>query len=211
MGREAQFSPSMAWVLEDLASSGVASATDCQIVNPQAMQKRSHPDRCWVSNEVSRDQCLLSTYQYLFPSDHKAFLCSAETWNPYNIYNGKWKVLALWLKRAPTGLCNYCCAALLAVCSVLRYAIPFTVSKADGSTATLPPSSKSYSSILVLKKSLQVIFILLVGISSLEEEIWNRLIYINYLITKKTFRRNVEILRFRNNKLDKCLSYRFLT
>lgn len=190
MGRETQFSPSMVWVREDLASSGAAAATDRQIMNPQAMQKCSHPDRCWVSNEVSWDQCLLSTYQYLFPNDHKASLCLAETWNPYNIYNGKWKVLALWLERAPTGLCNYCCAAPLAVCSVLRYMILFTVSKANGSTVTLPLLSKSCSSILVLKKKyLWVIFILLDGISLLEEEIWNRLICINDLITKKTSRR----------------------
>lgn len=152
MGRETQFSPSTAWVLEDLASSGLGSATDCQIANPQAMQKQAHPGRCWVSNEVSWDQCLLSTNQYLFPNDHKAFLCSAETWNSYNIYNEKWKVLALWLERAPTGLCNYCCAALLALCSVLRYTILSTVSKVDHSTVMLLPMSKSYSSILVVKK-----------------------------------------------------------
>lgn len=158
MGRETGFSPSISWVLEDLVSSGFASATDCQIVNPQAMQKCSHPDRCWVSNEVSWDQCLPSTYQYLSPNDHKAFLCSAETWNPYNIYNGKWKVLALWLERAPTGLCNYCCAALLAVCSVLTYMILFTVSKADRSAVMLLPASKSYSSILVLKKKICELF-----------------------------------------------------
>lgn len=91
----------------------------------KAMRKRCHPDRCWVSNEVSWDQCLLSTYQYLFPNDQKAFLCSAVTQNSYNIYNGKWKVLAMWLEKAPAGMCNYCCTALLAVCSVLRYTIFF--------------------------------------------------------------------------------------
>lgn len=149
MGRQTQLSPSMAWVLEDLASSGLASATDCQIANPQAMQKWPHPGWSWVR---SWDRCLLSTIQYLFPNDHKTFLCSAETWNPYNIYNEKWKVLTLWLERAPTGLCNYFCAALLALCSVLRYTILFTVSKANCSTVMLLPMSKSYSSILVLKK-----------------------------------------------------------
>jgi len=46
MGKETQFSPSVAGVLEDLVSSRVASATDCQIVNPLATQKYSHFDRC---------------------------------------------------------------------------------------------------------------------------------------------------------------------
>lgn len=150
--RETLFSPSMSWVLEGLVSSGVASATDCQIVNPQAMQKCSHPDGCWISNE---DQCLPSTYQYLFPNDHKALLCSAETWDPYNIYNGKWKALALWLERVPSGLCSYCCAALLRQDAL-------TVSRTDESMVMLLPTSKIYSSILVLRKHyLWVVFILL--------------------------------------------------
>jgi len=71
----------------------------------------------------------------------------------------------------------------------------------------LLPVSKSYSSILVLKKNLWVVFILLLLC-------WKKRFgigYISYLSIKKIFRRNVEILRFRNNKLDECLSYSFCT
>lgn len=109
-GRETLFSPSMVWVLEGVASSEVASATGSQIVNPLAMQKCSHPDRCWI---WKAHQCSPSTSQYLFPNDHRALLCSAETWDPYNIYHGKWEALALWSARLPRGLCSCCCAALL--------------------------------------------------------------------------------------------------
>lgn len=184
MIRKTQFSPSMAWELEDLTSE-IASATYCQIVNPQAMQKCPHPDRCWVSNEIYWDQFLLSTYQYLFPNDHRAFLCLAKTWNPYNIYNEKWKVLALWLERTPTGLCAYCCAALLAVCSVLKYMILFTVSKANRSTVMLLFVLKSDWSILVLKKKPWCFLYSAWWNCSLRKNVvWKRWIYMNWLLKR---------------------------
>lgn len=49
------------------------------------------------------------------------------------------------------------------------------------------------------------------GLSLLQAEVWNRLIFVNCSITKMIFRRNVKAQRLKNNKLEKWLSYSFLT
>lgn len=84
------------------------------------------------------------------------------------------------------------------------------LSRTDEPTVMLVPMSQS--SILVLRKHpLWVIFILLEGFLLLQGEVWNRLINVNYLITKMIFRRNVKAQRFKINKLEKWLSYSIVT
>lgn len=192
MGRETLFSPSMAWELEGLASSGVVSATDCQFVNPRAVLKCPHPDQCWMGNE---DQSLPGTYQCLLPNDHNALLCSAETWDPYNICSGKWIALTLWPEGVPSGVCSHCCAALLRDRRLSRTDEPSRV----GTHIPLQCFREKRLS-LGYFQSLRRIYLS-------QGEVWNRLINVNYLITKMIFRRNVKAQRFRNNKLEKWSSY----
>lgn len=149
--------------------------------------------KCWISSE---DQCLPSTSQCLFPNDHKALLCSAEAWDPYNIYSGQWKALALWSGRAVQLLCSESgCSHSQEnswVCTHVATHVPLPYFSSE---KTLPVGY----------------FHSLRGISLLQAEVWNRLIYVNCLIAEMIFRRNVKAQRFKNNKLEKWLSYSFLT
>lgn len=143
--RETLFLPSMTWVLEGLASSGVASAIDCQIVNPQAMQKCSQPTSAESPVKISACQAPLSV---CFPMTTKHFSAQLrlETLIIFIVGSGK-----LW----PCGLEGLCSYSALSQDAL-------TVRRTRGSALMLLPMSHSH--ILVLRKHyLWVTFILLEG------------------------------------------------